>query len=398
MYKIVFVLTSCKNVGPANMIYNIVSHIDRNVFEPILVTIYSETNESRLQDFLSLGIQHYFCALDKMKIMLGHLSPLARLLNELDPDVIHSTGVFPDFAVSRVMPEKQMMTLHNYMYDDYISEFGTFLGYCLIKLQLYAVRHAKKVVACSESLSNIYVEKLGLVVPYIRNGIDTLTYSPVGKAEKVSLREKLKLPKDRIIFVYAAGFIQRKNQRFLLEAFKNGATMQNTYLLLLSNGPKFAELKEQYGKLENVCFCGRVDSVVEYLQASDVYISSSKSEGMPASVLEGMSVGLPVILSDIEQHKEILEIEPRVGAVYRRDDEEDCIAKINEIVHDDLDLKGVIAAECARTNFSLERMSKEYQGIYTCIAERIVNPERGGGNSYSEVISLVTYAVEGPAA
>ena len=369
MYKIVFVLTSCKDLGPVSMIFNIINHLDRNRFEPVLVTIYPETKSSRLEDFISLGIRHYYCGLDKVHILLGRLSPLAELLESIKPDVIDSVGIFPGYAVSRIMPEKQTMTIHNYMYDDLISLYGTVLGHILIKLQMYAMRHAKNVVVCSQSLSNIYRRNIGLEIGYIRNGIDTAAYSTVSREGKKQLRVKLNIPTDKVVLIYAARFIQRKNQRFLLEVFKNGTQIHNTFLLLLSDGPEYAELKEQYGGLKSVDFRGRVESVIEYLQASDVYISSSKSEGLPAGVLEAMSVGLPVVLSDIEQHKEILDCEPRAGVVYRENDEQDCLAKIQEMTSSDLETRGTVAAECARSHFGLERMCREYQDMYSRIAE-----------------------------
>ena len=78
--------------------------------------------------------------------------------------------MFPDYAVSKKSPEKQQITLHNYVYEDYLAKYGRICGLILARLQLSAIKRAANVVACSESLSEIYREKLGLSYGYIRNG------------------------------------------------------------------------------------------------------------------------------------------------------------------------------------------------------------------------------------
>ena len=56
---------------------------------------------------------------------------------------------------------------------------------------------------------------------------------------------------------------------------------------------------------ENILFEGNVNNVPEYLNIADYYISASKAEGLPNSVLEAGCMGLQLILSDIPEHKEI---------------------------------------------------------------------------------------------
>lgn len=60
--------------------------------------------------------------------------------------------------------------------------------------------------------------------------------------------------------------------------------------------------------MPSVVFHGFVDNVVPWLQASDLFVSASASEGMPLAVLEALSCGLPALLSDIPPHREIRDI------------------------------------------------------------------------------------------
>jgi glycosyltransferase involved in cell wall biosynthesis len=57
----------------------------------------------------------------------------------------------------------------------------------------------------------------------------------------------------------------------------------------------------------NIVFLGKKTNIVEYLKVADYFISASSSEGLPNSVLEAYMTGLPCILSDIPQHREIFQ-------------------------------------------------------------------------------------------
>lgn len=179
---------------------------------------------------------------------------------------------------------------------------------------------------CSASLAKKYKEELNLDFPYIQNGVNVSNFIRPTEAQKEKMREKLNLPKDKVILVYAGQFVARKDQKFLLELFSEEEKLKEYVLLLLGDGADYAELKEKYGAAKNVIMTGSVNNVNEYLQASDIYISSSKSEGLPNGVLEAMAVGLPVILSDIEQHKEVYGASQNIGEIYRIGDKKDCMA------------------------------------------------------------------------
>jgi glycosyltransferase involved in cell wall biosynthesis len=74
-------------------------------------------------------------------------------------------------------------------------------------------------------------------------------------------------------------------------------------LLIIRNGPQYDSHTEHCPP--NIVFLGHKKNVNEYLKSSKYYISTSLSEGLPMSSLEALSVGLPLILSDIPAHREI---------------------------------------------------------------------------------------------
>ena len=305
--NVAFLVTACKKSGPIEQMLSIFTYMDRDKFNPILITLYDEPTDgtSQLQRYIDIGVCHIRVPLGKKDILLGNTKSLKKKLDDLHVDIVHSLGVFPDYALSQMKYPGHVITLRNYVYEDYPVKFGKIVGTVMAKMHLYAMKRTTQTWTCSASLARKYKKELKLDFPYIQMDVNISNFTRPTDIQKKRMREKLNLPKEKSIFIYAGQFVERKDQNFLLNLFTSEVALSDDILLLLGDGADFLKLKEKYGKYSNVIMTGNVNNVNEYLQASDVYIASSKSEGLPNGVLEAMAVGLPVILSDIEQHKEV---------------------------------------------------------------------------------------------
>ena len=369
MKKLVFLMTHCKKSGPVQQMLNIIKNLNRDEFEPHLVTLYPEDAVGSQLSLYEPYVGHHYVPTGKLDIVLGRDKALRQTLAEIQPDVIHSLGVFPDYAVSRMKRWKQIITLRNFVWDDYPAKFGKLQGGILARLHLYAMKHTSKTVACSESLSKIYKEKLGLDYDFILNGVDVEQYSKATAEEKAAIRKELGLPQNAFIYAYTGQMIERKNVGFLLEAFKNWDSENKPYLLLLGGGALLDEYKSQYGGLSGIDFRGNVENVNHYLKACDAYVSTSTSEGLPNGVLEAMATGLPVVLSDIVQHLEIFVADNGIGAIYHQGDIGELHKRLQE-VRDNTAVMGERAYVSAHQNFSAKGMSENYQKLYKEIATK----------------------------
>lgn len=368
--KIVYVMTACKKCGPTQQTLNIIKNLDSEKFEPILITMYDEEADSRMADYLPYVTAHYLVKTGKKSIMLGKDDSLRKILEELQPDLIHTVGVFPDYAVSQMEKYKQIHTLRNFVYDDYPAKFGKVKGTILAKMQLSAMKKSNKAITCSESLTKIYKDRLNLSFEYIRNGVDIEQYTMPSEEEKRVIRRKLNIPENVFVWVYTGQFIERKNISFLLDNYvKKFGYNKYSYLLMLGDGPELRKLKAKYANNINIDFRGSVSNVNYFLKAGDVYLSTSKSEGLPNGVLEAMATGLPVVLSDIEQHKEIFEVNDKIGFLYKQNDSIDFIHSLEKMFNCNIREYGNIAYKSAHENFSSVKMSEKYQNVYNSIVE-----------------------------
>lgn len=362
--KVLLIMPRCTNSGPIRVLENIIQYSDRREFEYSLITIGEENPSRSVLSTFAAGMNYKYIPIGKAQALFGKNTELLTFINELNPDVIHTTGVIPDVMISRLFPQKQLIIAHANLKVDYQFLIGGFKGKILARIHLHAMKKAKKVIACSKSLHEIY-KRDGFIVPYIRNGVnicDTTHY-----INKEEIRRKLKLPSDKIIFCYAASFNERKNQEFLINVFSR---MQNSQdlLLLLGDGPTFTELNHKFGSIPNVRFEGRVSNINDYYKACDYFVSSSYQEGMPMGVLEAMSEGLPVLLSDIEQHREVIETNELIGCLYKVDDELDFIEQLNRIKSMDYTSLSSEARKTIMEHFDARKMSHQYQEAYRDIA------------------------------
>ena len=362
--KVVFLMTACKKSGPVQQMLNIIKNLDRNEFEPYLVTLYSEPlMDSQLEKYLPY-VEHHFAPSGKLALVTGRDASLRKVLEEIKPDVIHSLGVFPDFAVSRMKRWKQIITLRNYVWEDYPAKFGKAEGSILARLHLYAMKHTAKTVTCSESLAKIYREKLGMTYDFIRNGVDIEEYVAPTETEKTAIRKELGLPEKAFIFVYTGQMIERKNVGFLLDVFSKHFRSDDVVMLMLGGGALLEGYQEEYSSMSNINFRGSVSNVNHYLKACDAYVSTSKSEGLPNGVLEAMAAGLPVVLSDIEQHLEIYDVDHQIGYVYHQGNANEFAQKLYTIMDKAADMGKVMKALMPKVkgmapNDQISKMVKE---------------------------------------
>lgn len=367
--KLVFVFTSCKKCGPIQQMLNLIKNLDFKKFSPILITLYQEAKDgsSQLEKYLPY-VKHLYVPLNKRKILLGQLKNLNEVINKLEPDIIHSLGVFPDIAINKIKPSYQVTTIRNFVFDDYPSKFGKIIGYIFANLHMKVLKKTKQTYTCSRSLENEYKEKLGVEFPFICNGVDIEAFKPVTKMQKNEIRSKLGIELDKKIIVYSGQFVSRKNQIFLAECFKKNK-YKNCQLYFLGDGKELKDLKEKF-ESPNIKFLGNVSNVGEFLQAADIYVSSSKSEGLPNGVLEAMATGLPVLLSDIEQHKELFIENDSFGYLYKAQSEEDFNLKLLTLLKSDLEKLSINALKVGRNVFSAKIMSENYQNKYIELIEK----------------------------
>ena len=157
------------------------------------------------------------------------------------------------------------------------------------------------------------------------------------------------------------------DQKNIFEIFKIAKKLQIYNFVVLGNGYLFDKAKNYIDseKIENVYLLGNKKDVFKYLYESDLFLSTSLYEGHPISILEAMSIGLPIVASKVTGNIDTIK-NNFSGLFYRLGDINGAVKCIEKIMKNS-DLKLEIANNSFLTHrklFSTKKMKNEYISLY----------------------------------
>lgn len=367
MKKILYVVSTLKRSGPTNQLFNIISNLDKAAYLPIIVTLSPEPQDSIAHDYAKLGIQMHSLKLSRLEGMFFAKSKLDSLINYLQPDFIHTQGVRADIlSASLMLSVPKIATVRNFPQIDLPMTYGRILGAWMAWRQTRALRALNLSIGVSKAVQlnlekHFYLKNTEVV----QNGVNTHAYKAIDEKSKSSLRSKLDLPSDSNIWIVSGHLSERKDPLFLIRLWQKVTAIDDSNILVfIGAGPLEAESKKLADKIKNVRVLGRVSNVNEYLMAADFYVSPSVAEGLPNAALEAMACGLPVLLSDIEPHKEIHGMSPEIGFIFKLGDENSFLESFKVLVDSDYASHRQAALSLITSELSAVKMSKKYQNIY----------------------------------
>lgn len=137
----------------------------------------------------------------------------------------------------------------------------------------------------------------------INNWYNTAKYYPARAGEKSQLRQALGIPDDALVIISIGGCSYIKRHEDILQAVAIARkTCPQLLYLHLGEGDKTEEeqqLAASLGIQDVVRFLGNQKDVRSYLIASDIYVMSSRNEGMPITAIEAMACGIPAVFYNV---------------------------------------------------------------------------------------------------
>lgn len=329
-----------------------------------MLTLSSESQDSLADRFDEQGIERQTLGLSRFEgLFLAETRVRAAIAN-IKPDVIHTSGIRGDFVGYAVSGDiAHVMTIRNYAWSDYPPRYGKITGGLMAWLHTNLVKRGECPIACSKSVAS-YLSSLRPDIGAVPNGVDTTKFRPADARERLGLRHTLGLDASRPVIISVGWLMYRKWPEVLLDAYVEGDVHRYADLLFLGDGPLRQALAQRADGIPTVKFTGRVGNVVDYLRCADVFVSTSRAEGLPNSVLEALACGLPVVLSDIEPHLEFGVEAADAGAIAKLGDARDFSRKILEVLNGPLVDQSENARKLAVNRFSAICMSERYAKAY----------------------------------
>jgi glycosyltransferase involved in cell wall biosynthesis len=367
MKKVLYIVSTLSRSGPTNQLYNIIKYLDKNEFDPYLVTLSPEPENSRWADYEALGVHLYSLGLSRLRGLFCAEKQVQSLLAEIKPDVIHTQGIRGDTISSNLRTDvPKLATVRNLPQFDYIMTYGHIRGRLMCVRHINVLRKISSCIGVSDAVTNNLKNRYNVGnVLTIRNGVDPDIYFPTNDDEKKNLRKKLNLPLNGDIFISSGDLSERKDPLFLIEIWnKKFDSHDDKHLIFIGTGNLHDKCIQESQNCKSIHIVGQVNNAADYLKCSDYFISVSHAEGLPNAVLEAMACGLPVLLSDIEPHKEIFARAPDAGFCYELGNKVNFFNMLNKIITTDKTGMSRASLEAVNNHFSAKRMSEEYQRKY----------------------------------
>ena len=367
MKTILYIVSTLGHSGPTNQLYNIIKYLDRKKFEPYVITLSPEPQRSRWNDYADLKVNLYSLGLSRLQGFIHAKRQVQTLIAEIKPDIVHTQGIRGDIISSKSKVDvPKLATIRNIPQLDYILTYGRVIGCFMYRWHIRALKKIPLCIGVSEAVSNNLKNKYEIRnVLTIQNGIDTGIYFPSNDNEKSQLRRINKLPLNGNIFISSGHLSERKDPLFLVRMWsKKFASHDNNHLVFIGKGKLQEKCVKESANIKNVHILGQVDNTVDYLRSGDYFISVSQAEGLPNAVLEAMACGLPVLLSGIQPHKEILAFSPGAGFYYEPGNEESFSSYLDKMITMDKAAMRKASLESIKQNFDAQKMSEAYQKQY----------------------------------
>ena len=193
------------------------------------------------------------------------------------------------------------------------------------------------------------------------SGVDLKRFKP-SKKVRVSIRKKLNIPNNSVVFLFVGRLKKEKGVFELVEAFKNiSKNNDNAFLLIV--GPDEKKLTNDLTEILDFSF--KYTRFIDftktpeiYMMASDIFVMPSYREGFGTTIIEAASCGIPSIGSNIYGLSDSIK-DGETGeltTVYSAKDLERAMTKLLD--NDDLRIKmGNRARFYANENFSQDKMT-----------------------------------------
>lgn len=364
MIKVLLVVCSNRMYGTERYVVELAKNLSKEKF-----TVWVAVPEKGpLSDILKVnGINEIDYNNGKMnKFSLRGTLRLFKIIRKYRFDIIHTNaGIIPNILGKFLGVKVSIEIKHGILIPDEILDNMSLKDKYHEWLKQYFVDYF---IAISDNDKKKMIKYFKIKedkIKVIYNGVE---YDKLLPYQKKKGNSEESLHKDFITLGTIGRFTYQKGQEILIEAFsKIYKRYNNVRLIIVGSG----ENEDSINRLivsknlqKNVFVEGYKENIYEYLKKLDIFILTSRFEGVPYVILEAMCIGVPIISTKVGGIDNVLENEIDAILTEKNDILDTERAMIKLIDNKDLRAKIVDNANVKIKRYSIELMVKNTEELY----------------------------------
>lgn len=375
--RAVFIATGLSTGGAEMMLLKLLSHLNRNRFEPLVISLADKGDIGvRIE---ALGIPVECLGMRPNVVSPFRFLRLVRRLRELQPGLVHTWMYHADLLgglAARLAGIRAIgWGVRHSNLEPALNKRTTLWVVAICALMSSWL--PRRILSCSEKARSAHVaagyasDKM-VVVP---NGFDLSRFKP-DPAARESVRAELGVGSATLL----VGLIARHNPQKNFEGFIEAAAAvsrqrADVHFLLAGSGVDTGNVALQAvirdtPAADRFHLLGRRDDVPRLMAALDVLVSSSHGEAFPNVVGEAMACGVPCVVTDTGDAAEIV---GDTGRIVPAGDVRGLVRELLAV----LDLPrlerralGIRARERVREKYAIELVVRQYEAFYASLMDR----------------------------
>lgn len=232
------------------------------------------------------------------------------------------------------------------------------------KVRSFSIKKSDIVVTPSKHLKN-FILNLGF-----KNKIEIINNGVFIPEENTNI-----FTNDQINITIVSRLVSHKNIKKIIRAISD-LNDPLIYLNIIGDGPELNQLQKislESNNKDNIIFHGKLnrDDINHIFLKSDIYIQASNYEGLPHSLLEAMSYGIPVLCTPVGECKEILGNEDRGYILDLPVSKNNIKSKISQIIGEKniANKKGERGKDFINEKYNLTNSFNLYKNLFTRLLE-----------------------------
>ena len=285
--------------GIESLVMNIYRNIDKDKIQFDFIT-YGDPSDY-VEEIERLG-GHVYCLTSRKKNIFKYYGETLRFFKVYGRR--YSYLHLHLCSASNILPLKVNKTIPNVIVHSHLSATIGRIASILQNLNKgYLLYHSTFLFACSDLAgTHLFGNHCTSDSRYrfIPNGVDINRFK-YSEERRKKIRKQYHFTEDDIILGFTGRLAREKNIPFLVDIVAHLVHLSRNYkLILVGEGEMRPFLEEQIRELslsEHVFLLGECSNVSEILQGMDIFVTASKAEGLPVSLIEAQAAGLECVIS-----------------------------------------------------------------------------------------------------